>query len=612
MNMAKQSSGAKDARSWLARVCRTVARRRPEVATEVAIAEVPGALRLQFEIGGGSVDVEARPRDDQAAWLHTSALSLNYAVSFGDQEQPRQVRQFLSLLREVIQRADPGNLSIPAQWRTTSTRARPRIVAGWLGRHGPSAQRAHERYASALHRAAFVGWKALMGEDLYPHVADLGEPITEEAIDDGWRDTLARIRTGRAPSKLGIYIHIPFCVTECTFCFCAKTEYRSKGLIASYVEQVAADMQRFGKLFDAAPITSIYVGGGTPSVLKVEMLETLFETLYSSFNVPSGTQVIVEGNPDTLNAAKIEVLARVARATRLTIGVQSLEEEAQRRANRHNTIEGVAAAIEAAQKYGIDHINVDLMAGLDGQTLVGFQHDFERILPMEPDSIHINAFRPVPWTNFAERGAQMSPEQARVRNDILAWGTERLRDHGESLDGHQQLKRRTANAVNVQEYDLRRQNSSLLGLGSAARSHTYANHYYLTGSAKNMPIALEAERRGRRKFSAVRVDEAEERSRYLVHNLRSGFELAEFQELFGTTPSQAGGEGWRQLEELGVVAVSDGRVVSDLASHADWLIYRSLLYGDLVQERIAAVWDSDYDPNLDYRAKLHELVEDDP
>jgi hypothetical protein len=161
----------------------------------------------------------------------------------------------------------------------------------------------------------------------------------------------------------------------------------------------------------------------------------------------------------------------------------------------------VAAAIAAARSNAIDHVNVDLIAGLDGQSLEGFQRDFEDILKLAPDSIHINSFRPVPWTNFTEGGGRMTPEQVRVRATALAWGSERLREHGEELYGHHQLSRKTENA--------RRQ------------------------------------------------------------------------------------------------------VVTDVPSHVDWLVYRSLIYGDRVSERIAAMWAADYDANLDYRERLNGLIEDD-
>ena len=112
--------------------------------------------------------------------------------------------------------------------------------------------------------------------------------------------------------------------------------------------------------------STVYFGGGTPSLLTPPAMRQMFEVLYGAFDVPRGTQVIFEGNPDSLSDKKIAVLAKQGRVTRLTIGVQTLDDEVQAQVKRFNKPEHVSDAVRSARAHGIAHVNCDLMAGLPG------------------------------------------------------------------------------------------------------------------------------------------------------------------------------------------------------------------------------------------------------
>ncbi len=473
------------------------------------------------------------------------------------------------------------------------------------------AQSAHRELADELHRRAYIAWRALTSEDLYPHVSDLGKLVSEREIWDAWERALSRVSQGTAPAKVGLYVHIPFCAVACTFCYCGKTDRFKRDGFDHYIDSIIGEIDRYAPMFHGTKITSVYFGGGTPSLLSAAALERVFSTLHRCFEVPEGTQAIVEGNPDSLSEKKIEVLAKVGRVTRLTVGVQTLDAEAQRRARRFNQPEQVRAAVAAAKKHGIEHVNVDLMAGLDGQSFESFQHDMEFLLSLEPDSIHINAFRPQPWTKFALGGQEMSDEQVRLRDEMLEWGTERLEGGGYShLD---QGLGKTRNAANIQDYDLRKLNGSLLGLGTPARSHSFAGHYYEPDlGTGNVDAALLAHREGRRRIRAVAVDDEGERYRYLVHNLHTGFSLSEFQKLWGLPPWSVAPEGWDRLERLGVVEVDGDRVQTDFGDHADLMIYRTFLYDPRISDCIEALWGPEYDKTVDYAERLYRMCERQP
>ncbi|MCB0790092.1 MAG: radical SAM protein, partial [Flavobacteriales bacterium] len=172
---------------------------------------------------------------------------------------------------------------------------------------------------------------------------------------------------GRAPDKLGIYVHIPYCTVECAFCYCGKTEDFSRQDMDTYVGHLVRDMEEQAELVKGQKITSIYFGGGTPSLLTPPAMRQIFETMYAGFDVPEGTQVIFEGNPDSLKPNKVEILGTLGRVTRLTMGIQTLDPVVQKWVRRHNKKEDVEAAIQAAKAIGIPHVNFDCIAGLPSQ-----------------------------------------------------------------------------------------------------------------------------------------------------------------------------------------------------------------------------------------------------
>ncbi|MBK7579474.1 MAG: radical SAM protein [Myxococcales bacterium] len=592
----EKTASSEDARAWLERVLKLFARHAP--LTSSRLEDGAGEIIVWLNLDGVEVSLGVRPRDAEASWAHTQTLSLSI-TSNTEQELPRETEHHLIVLKSLMDRADPVELAFPAK---------SHLPVRFRGRETDAAAGEHQRSAGELRFAAYVAWRALTSEDLYPHVRPLGDLVSERDVLDGWERTLGRVRDGSAPSKVGLYVHIPFCAVACTFCYCGKTDRFDRAGFDAYVDGLSDDMRRFAPVFSGTELTSIYFGGGTPSLLPATALENLLGTLRSSFAIAEGTQIIFEGNPDSLSEKKIEVLAKIGGVTRLTVGVQTLDAEAQRRARRFNKPEQVAAAVEAAKRFGINHVNVDLMAGLDGQSVQSFKDDMEFILGLAPDSIHINAFRPQPWTKYSLSGQSMSDEQVRLRDEMLAWGTDRLQGGGYSHMDQGQGK--TQDAANIQDYDLRKLNGSLLGLGNPARSHSFGAHYYEPDVPNgDIDAALLADREKRRRMRAVPVDDSGERHRFLVHNLHTGFSLSEFRTLWGVDPWDVSPHGWDKLGRLGVVNVNGDRIESDCGDHADMLIYRVFLYSPEVAERVKRVWGPEFDTSKDYAALLRRMCE---
>jgi oxygen-independent coproporphyrinogen-3 oxidase len=172
--------------------------------------------------------------------------------------------------------------------------------------------------------------------------------------------------------SLGLYISVPFCRTKCSYCNFASDVF-SRAVFERYVERVAADIEHAaetaeltGGVFETS-VDSIFLGGGTPTILDITQLERLFVTISQKFAVQSGTEITVECAPGTLSPGMIETLQRCG-VNRVSLGVQSFVDiEAASVGRQHNraTVLDDMARLRAA---GIEDINVDLIAGLPHQT----------------------------------------------------------------------------------------------------------------------------------------------------------------------------------------------------------------------------------------------------
>ena len=200
----------------------------------------------------------------------------------------------------------------------------------------------------------------------------------------------ARKTAARAPARSGLalYVHIPFCETKCPYCD-FNTYAGIEALMPSYVGALANEIAGWGKALERPPLRSVFFGGGTPSYLPTRDLTRLMRAVRAAFDLPRGAEVTLEANPgDTVR----ERLASIRRAgfNRVSIGVQSLDDEELRLLGRRHSAEQAKAGVMAAREAGFDNLNVDLIFGLPGQLVASWEHTLEEALALAPD--HVSAY----------------------------------------------------------------------------------------------------------------------------------------------------------------------------------------------------------------------------
>jgi oxygen-independent coproporphyrinogen III oxidase len=158
----------------------------------------------------------------------------------------------------------------------------------------------------------------------------------------------------------GIYLHIPFCKQACHYCnFHFSTSLRQKGAM---VEAIVRELDIQKDYLQGAPLSSIYFGGGTPSLLDATELEQIFSKIYQLHNVQADAEITLEANPDDLSLEKLQAL-RNSPVNRLSIGIQSFAEEDLRFMNRAHNAQEARACIENALGLGFDNLTLDLIYG---------------------------------------------------------------------------------------------------------------------------------------------------------------------------------------------------------------------------------------------------------
>ncbi len=188
--------------------------------------------------------------------------------------------------------------------------------------------------------------------------------------------------------ELSLYLHIPFCARKCRYCDflswpAAEREQRE------YLELLLLEIEKQSFFYKDYDVASVFVGGGTPSLLAADAINILFEKLNHDFAIKKDCEITVEANPDSLTTEKLTAFSR-AGVNRLSIGLQSTDDEELQRIGRLHDYQTFCRAYENARQTGFRNINIDLMASLPGQTFDSYRKTLERVLQLRPE--HISAY----------------------------------------------------------------------------------------------------------------------------------------------------------------------------------------------------------------------------
>lgn len=219
---------------------------------------------------------------------------------------------------------------------------------------------------------------------------------------------------------ISLYLHIPFCVKKCHYCDFLSFPGCSLSRQAEYVDAMIQEIHAYREAAEDYEVKTIFLGGGTPSLLKEELVERLFHELYSVWRAAPETEITIEANPGTLSREKLIGYHTIG-INRLSLGLQSTIAQELETIGRIHNYEQFLANYYLAREAGFDNINIDIMSALPGQTLISYGKTLERILKLQPE--HISSY-----SLILEEGTDFW-ENAEIERALPSEQTERIMYH---------------------------------------------------------------------------------------------------------------------------------------------------------------------------------------
>jgi len=347
-----------------------------------------------------------------------------------------------------------------------------------------------------------------------------------------------------------VYVHIPFCKAKCAYCDFASYPGR-EGDMDFYIEKLLLEAQSAREKYGRLLVPSVFIGGGTPSILKGEAIAEILGKIGELFDVQEGAEITVEANPGTLTQEWLRT-AKKAGVNRLSLGAQAFQDVLLKMLGRIHSRQEIVEAVEMARAAGFENINLDLMYALPGQTEEMWRQSLESAL--EIGVVHVSCYSLIaeegtPLTRRIERGELTLPEDETVLN-MQRMAADVLRKGGLMRYEISNYARAGFESRHNMGYWRR---VDYLGLGCAAhslmRGERFCNASTLDGYF--------AGQTGIERETLSREDEMEEAVMLELRTV-AGIDLKAFKARYGADFAQKYARGIRILCENGLAVLEEG------------------------------------------------------
>jgi putative oxygen-independent coproporphyrinogen III oxidase len=267
----------------------------------------------------------------------------------------------------------------------------------------------------------------------------------------------------------GVYVHIPYCVKKCPYC-----DFNSYGVGESfperdYTESVLQELELYAEVLDGTPLSTIFFGGGTPSLFEARNIEKIISKIIESSSPSAGLEVSLEINPNTADFEKLYEL-RQAGVNRVSFGVQSFSERKLRFLGRINSPDDGRCILEDVKRAGFENFNIDLMYGTTDETQNEWENDLEEAISF--NSTHISAYclmieDGTQFGNLYRRGKLTLPEDEEL-SEFITFTTEYLEESGYR---QYEISNYSKRGFECRHNMLYWRGDSYLGVGAGAHSH---------------------------------------------------------------------------------------------------------------------------------------------
>lgn len=366
--------------------------------------------------------------------------------------------------------------------------------------------------------------------------------------------------------RLELYFHIPFCVRKCYYCDFLSAP-ADEGTMKKYMEALLAETVGSALSYTDYTVSSIFIGGGTPSVVPVSCIEDLLSAAKEHYRLAQDAEVTMEVNPGTVSENALSRY-RKAGVNRLSIGLQSADNEELAAIGRIHTWEQFLDTYAAARKAGFGNINVDIMSALPGQTLSRYRSTLEKVLCLEPAPEHISAY-----SLILEEGTYLYDLYEKGKLEIPDEDTDRLMyQETKELLARRGYRRYEISNYAKEGYECRhncgywtRENYVGFGLGA---SSLVENVRFKNGT--NLQAYLENPCGCREDVQQLSREEQMEEFMFLGLRMTRGVDGGMFRRLFGWSMEEVYGEVIRKNIRDGLLRADADSDSAGEEGHAAW------------------------------------------
>ena len=356
-------------------------------------------------------------------------------------------------------------------------------------------------------------------------------------------------------NKIGIYVHIPFCKKKCDYCdfisYCGKNDF-----IEKYVDSVKKEIEHV-KI--KSEITTIYIGGGTPSYIDSKFIVQILEKIKEK-NVAQDAEITIEVNPGTVTQEKLQDYIDCG-INRISIGLQTTNDELLKQIGRIHNYEQFLETYKLAKKVGFKNINVDLMLGLPNQRIIDLKESLENVLRLAPK--HISVYSLIvedgtPIANKIENGKLKLPDEELERN--MYWYVKNTLE----LNGYKHYEisnfakkgyesKHNMNCWNQMEY---------VGIGTAAHSYRDITRYSNTEDIKEYIKNVQKGEFEKNRIIHEIQKEEDSKKEFMLLGLRKidGLKISEFKNKFGDNPIYLYRNELKKLSDEKLIIIQDDNI----------------------------------------------------
>lgn len=355
----------------------------------------------------------------------------------------------------------------------------------------------------------------------------------------------------------GVYLHIPFCRSRCSYCDFATDVFKSAEIVESYVSALVKEIESFeNHAGSPTAVDTIYFGGGTPSLLSAPQLEKILAAVRDKFSVLDNSEITMEMNPATVTLETLEAYRQLG-INRASFGAQTFDDTELRRLGRKHTAADVRDTIELLRRANYTNVSFDLIAGLPRQTVADWRRNLDEALKLQPEHLSLYLLEIHEATPLAEQirsGRQPLPDE-----DAAAEMYETMLEKA-AVSGYRQYE---ISNFSLPNYESKHNSKywtldAVFGFGCSAHSFDGANIRYSNERDTARYVAL-IENDDSAIVNREKIDAAAEFI-FLGLRLTRGVDLQFYEKRFGINLIEKYAEDLQRLEELHLIEIAENRL----------------------------------------------------